>query len=296
MDPIYTDNCLAFQIEGQDIKGRIIRLDKPLNDVIKRNQHPDEIKKQLGQAMTLSALLGSMMKFEGILTLQINSNGIIKSLVSDFATDGSGSGVVRGYCSVEEDIKPDMPVIGEGRLMITMDQGQYMDRYQGIVNLKDHSLKSSAEEYFHSSEQLPTHLMISCDKTQDGTWSAAAIMIQHLARNTEDEQKDTLEGIDSADDWNTATILLSSIKEEEMLDKSLSLQDILRRLYHESGVRVFTTTEMMTGCRCSEEKLRTVLANFKTEELQEIAEDGIITMTCEFCKTDHKFELKKLIN
>ena len=74
--------------------------------------------------------------------------------------------------------------------MITIDQGQYMDRYQGIVKLEGNSLKSSAEEYFQASEQLPTHLMISCDKTEDGTWTAAAIMIQHLARSTEDERAD----------------------------------------------------------------------------------------------------------
>jgi len=135
--------------------------------------------------------------------------------------------------------------------------------------------------------------MISCDKGEDGQWTAAAIMIQHLARSSAEETQDESQ---RQDHWNTATVLLSSVKTAELLDHSLSLQDLLLRLYHESGVRVFTTTEMMTGCRCSEKKLRTVLASFNTQELQDCAEDGIITMTCEFCMTDHKFELKKLIN
>ncbi len=295
MDPLYHDQCLAFQIEAQDIKGRIVRLDRPLNDVLDKHDYPDDVKRELGQAMAITAMLGSMMKFEGILTLQLKSDGIIRSLVSDFSTDGSGSGVVRGYGGLGENISAAMPALGNGQLMITMDQGRHMDRYQGIVKLQDGSLKQSAEEYFQTSEQLPTRLMVACDKNKcdknkNGRWTAAAIMIQHLAGDTANSpEKD-------ADQWNTASILLSTLKPSELLDRALSLQDLLMRLYHESGVRLFTSTEIMSGCRCSEEKLRDVLASFSSEELQDSAEDGIITITCEFCKTDHKFELKKLIN
>ncbi|WP_339864023.1 Hsp33 family molecular chaperone HslO [Paremcibacter congregatus] len=295
MTPIYTDSCLAFQIEGQDIKGRIIRLDKSLNEVLGKHNYPEAVSRDLGQAMTISALLGSMMKFDGILTLQLKSDGAVKSLVSDYATDGKGTGVVRGYCGLNE--APDgLPTLGNGQMMITMDQGQYMERYQGIVALKNNSLKASAEEYFHTSEQLPTHLMIDCARDASGKWCGAAIMIQHLARNTQAEAARVHESDDAEDQWNTASILLGSVKSEELLDTTLSLQDLLLRLFHESGVRVFTNTELTTGCRCSDKKLRTVLASFKTEELHDIAEEGVITMTCEFCKTDHKFELKKLIN
>lgn len=291
MTPIYTDSCLAFQIEGQDIKGRIIRLDKTLNSVLDKHNYPDDVARELGQAMALAAMLGSMMKYDGILTLQVKSDGKIQTLVSDFSTNGNGSGVVRGYCGINED---KTPALGDdGQLMITMDQGQYMERYQGIVKLVGNSLKDSAEEYFQTSEQLPTHLMISCDKGEDGRWAAAAIMIQHLARNTEENPQEETE---TRDHWNTATILLSSVKTAELLDQHLSLQDLLLRLYHESGVRVFTATDMTTGCRCSEKKLRNVLASFTTDELKDYAEDGIITITCEFCMTNHKFEVKKLIN
>ncbi len=290
----FNDHCLAFQIEAQDIKGRIIRLDKPLNEILTHYDCPDDIKRELGKAMALTALLGSMMKFDGIFTMQIKSDGRIKSMVSDFATNGNGSGVVRGYINIADDVGPNEPVLGNGQLMITMDQGQHMARYQGVVELQNGDLENSAEEYFQTSEQLPTHVMISCDKSANGHWSAAAIMIQHLAQNTQSEM--TRDDEKQKDDWNTATILLSTLKPEELLDSELSLQSVLFRLFHESGVRLFTATQIMSGCRCSEDKLRDVLASFDTRELRDIAEDGVISMTCEFCKTDHKFELKKLIN
>ncbi len=290
----FNDHCLAFQIDAQDIKGRIIRLDKPLNEILAHYDCPDDIKRELGKAMALTALLGSMMKFDGIFTMQIKSDGRIKSMVSDFATNGNGSGVVRGYINSADDVAPNGPVLGNGQLMITMDQGQHMARYQGVVELQNGDLEDSAEEYFQTSEQLPTHVMISCDKSANGHWSAAAIMIQHLAQNTQSEM--TRDDEKQKDDWNTATILLSTLKPEELLDSALSLQDVLFRLFHESGIRLFTATQIMSGCRCSEDKLRDVLASFDTRELRDIAEDGVIRMTCEFCKTDHKFELKKLIN
>ncbi|VAX08808.1 hypothetical protein MNBD_ALPHA03-1849 [hydrothermal vent metagenome] len=292
----FNDSCLAFQIEAQDIKGRIVRLNKPLNEILAHYTCPDDIKRELGKAMALTALLGSMMKFDGIFTMQIKSDDRVKSMVSDFATDGNGSGVIRGYINIADDVAPNGPVLGNGQLMITMDQGQHMARYQGVVELQNGDLKDSAEEYFQTSEQLPTHVMISCDKSANGHWSAAAIMIQHLARNTQSEMASPHDDEKQKDDWDTATILLSTVKPEELLGSALSLQDVLMRLFHESGIRLFSATQMMPGCRCSEDKLRDVLASFNTQELRDIAEDGVISMTCEFCKTDHKFDLKKLIN
>ena len=296
MTPLFNDCCLAFQIDAQDIKGRIVRLNKPLNEILAHYTCSADIKRELGKAMALTALLGSMMKFDGIFTMQIKSDGRVKSMISDFATNGNGSGVIRGYLNLADDVAKDVPVLGNGQLMITMDQGQHMTRYQGVVELQNGDLKDSAEEYFQTSEQLPTHVMISCNKSANGHWTAAAIMIQHLAQNTQSEMASTRDDEKQKDDWNTATILLSTVKPEELLDSGLALQDVLLRLFHESGVRLFTATQMMSGCRCSEDKLRDVLASFNTQELRDIAEDGVISMTCEFCKTDHKFELKKLIN
>ncbi len=292
----FNDSCLTFQIEAQDIKGRIVRLNKPLNEILAHYTCSDDIKRALGKAMALTALLGSMMKFDGIFTMQIKSDGRIKSMISDFAANGNGSGVIRGYINIADDVAKGRPVLGNGQLMITMDQGQHMARYQGVVELQNGDLKDSAEEYFQTSEQLPTHVMISCDKSANGHWSAAAIMIQHLAQNTQSEMASPHDDEKQKDDWNTATILLSTVKPEELLDSALSLQDVLMRLFHESGVRLFSATQVMSGCRCSEDKLRDVLASFNTQELRDIAEDGVISMTCEFCKTDHKFDLKKLIN
>lgn len=294
MNEVFQDNCLAFQLEGQDIKGRIIRLDKTVDRVLRKHKFPREISVELGSLMALTALLGSMMKFDGILTAQIKGDQRINMLVSDYATDGKGSGVVRG--TAQFNTEPEGDIYGKGNLMITIDQGADTDRYQGIVELMDNDLVKSAEEYFRASEQLPSKIILACTQDEAGHWKAGALLLQHLASNTEGMQERVMEDERQKDDWQTASILLSSLKAEEFLDPELSLQQILLRLFHEKGIRAFSTTEMVNGCRCSDSKLRSVLSGFTPKELSEIADDGVITMTCEFCKTHHKFELNKLIN
>lgn len=298
--PLLTDTCLPFQIEGQDIKGRVVRLGRSIDKILKSHNYPDHINKLMGEALAFTALIGSLMKYDGILTTQMKGDGPFRVLVSDFfkSAENKMIGDIRGYASFEEDIiEGDSleEMFGEkGYLAITIDQGKFMERYQGIVKLEGENLTHAAEEYFRSSEQLPTKVMLSCEKDENDTWQAGAIMIQHYARNTEDEQgRDELE---TEEDWNTATILLGSLKPEELLDQNLSLQNLLIRLYHESGVRIFDHTVIKDGCRCSQEKIRTALASMDLEELNHIAEDGTINVTCDFCTTIHKFELAKLIH
>ena len=297
--PIFQDTCLPFQIEGQDIKGRVVRLSSSVNEILVNHKYPDHVAKLVGQSLAFTALIGSLMKYDGILTMQMKGDGPFRVLVCDFHKEGeANAGNVRGYASFEENLEMNdniSELFGENSYMaITIDQGKFMERYQGIVSLDGESLTDAAEEYFRSSEQLPTKVMLSCDKDENGVWQAGAIMIQHYARNTEEEYNREEET--TKDEWNTASVFLSSLKKTELLDKHLSLQNLLIRMYHETGVRIFNHTDVAAGCRCSEDKIRTVLASLDLEELNDIAEGGKINVTCDFCTTNHQFELSKLLH
>lgn len=296
---IFNDVCLPFQIEGQDIKGRVVRLGKSVDDILSKHNYPDHISKLLGQSLALTALLGSMMKYDGILTLQMKGKGPLRLMVGDFfKADTDHQGIIRGYAGFDEGDHQNYSLEqlfgDDAYLAITMDQGKFMDRYQGIVELAGESITEVAEEYFRSSEQLPTKVMLGCEKDEAGKWQAGAIMIQHYARNSEEELERFEE--DTQDQWNTASILLDSLKISELLDQNLSLQTLLIRLYHERGVRIFDHTGLSAGCRCDADKIRTALASLDLEELKEVADDGVIKVTCDFCTTDHKFELSKLLH
>lgn len=256
--PLLDDVCLPFQIEGQDIKGRVVRLGRSVDEILSKHNYPDTICKMMGETLAFTALIGSLMKYDGILTTQMKGKGPFKVLVSDFFKDANNHNIgdIRGYASFEDGVvegdRLDEMFGDNGYMAITIDQGKFMERYQGIVKLEGENLTNAAEEYFRSSEQLPTKVMLSCEKDENGKWQAGAIMIQHYARNTEDEM--SRDEIETKDHWNTASIMLGSLKGQELLDQNLSLQNLLMRLYHESGVRIFDHTFIKAGCRCSEEK------------------------------------------
>ncbi|RMF09451.1 MAG: hypothetical protein D6763_07785, partial [Alphaproteobacteria bacterium] len=150
--------------------GRITRLDTVVDTILSRHDYPTAVARLLGQALSLTALLGSIMKFEGVFTLQIKGNGPVSLLVCDFATpsgsDDSGAigGVLRGVARFEAEKLPDGDalsldeLVGEGYMALTIDQGSHTERYQGIVELVGDSLDECARHYFATSEQLPSEV------------------------------------------------------------------------------------------------------------------------------------------
>ncbi|MGB1027397.1 MAG: Hsp33 family molecular chaperone HslO, partial [Rhodospirillaceae bacterium] len=47
-------------------------------------------------------------------------------------------------------------------------------------------------------------------------------------------------------------------------------------------------------CRCSSEKVENTLKSFPKSELLEIADNGQVEVTCEFCKAVYMFEVDAL--
>ncbi len=297
------DNIVKpFQVEGEnieaDVRGRATRLGTVLEQILSAHNYPEIVAQTLGEVLVLTATLGSMLKFEGTLTIQAKADGIIKMLVADYKSSGDNiAGELRGYADVDfEKLKasgdnPDMEtLLGDGYLAMTMDQGADMERYQGIVELTGKNLSDCAIEYFANSEQTPTALRLKADKDPvTGNWRGGGIMVQHLPKGETGTTRNLSD--DTKEQWARASAFLQSVKDEELLDPSLDIDTLLYRLFHEDGVRVFDAVNLKRGCRCSQEKLASVLAKFTNDDLQDMADDGKIEMTCEFCNKAYHFEV-----
>jgi molecular chaperone Hsp33 len=286
----FGDFIQPFQIEDLGLLGRIVRLDGVLASAFAHQDYPVEVASLLAESMVLTAGLSGIIKFEGIFTLQSQSDGPVNLLMSDITSDGD----MRGYArfdgeSVElaSDQSGSMvpKFLGAGHLALTIDQGQDMERYQGIVELTGSSIADCAQEYFKNSEQLETAIIIFSEIEADTTPRAAALLIQRMPSEVED----AIAHDDQDEAWNRAVALMSSIKAEELLSKELSASQVLYRLYHEDGVRVYTQKIVQHTCRCSYEKVSTTLASFPREEIEDMLENGLVTVTCEFCKADYRF-------
>lgn len=311
------DIVLPFRTVRSGVVGRLVRLGPAIDAVLAPHDMPDPISQALGEAVALTAMLGSALKIDGRLTLQTKSDGLLDFLVVSFEVPGR----VRAYARYDKTRVGNgqglaaSELLGSGHLAITIDPGEDMERYQGIVELTGEGIADAALTYFSQSEQIPTFLRLAVarhytagENGQPGRWQwrAGGLMIQNLAREggTDDDAAiaDDNEGIffDDAeydgddienDDWERTRILAATVEDHELLDPTLPPDRLLYRLFHEEGVRVFPAAAIEAHCRCSREGVAAFLTSFGASELADMREpDGSIGVTCEFCTTTYRFE------
>ncbi|MFN4038818.1 MAG: Hsp33 family molecular chaperone HslO [Erythrobacter sp.] len=281
----FTDKLLGFTLPARGARGRVVRLDGLLDDVLSAHDYPAPITHLLSEALVLAALMGGLLKGEKAqLTMQAQTQGgIVRLLVCDYR-----DGALRGYVDFDAErlttlgANPSLSALfGEGYLAVTFEteQGQ---RYQGIVPLEGDSIAEACETYFSQSEQVPTLIRVA-SRVAGGKRSAAGILIQHLPDG--EEGRERLHVRLDHPDWEHVAILGSSISHDELLDPMLPLEAIAWRLFHEEGeIRVQPGAALTRGCRCTLEHYTAVIARFPVEEQREMCnEHGIIEIDCAFC-------------
>ena len=283
-----TDVALGVAIPSRNARGRIARLGPVVDAVLANHGYPPVIERLLAEALTLTALLGSLLKEpEGQLTLQAQTEGgPIDLMVCDYL-----GGELRGYVRHdparvgELGANPTLPeLFGTGYLAITFDQPVANERYQGIVPLEGKSLAEAAQSYFAQSEQIPSLLRLAAEK-RGGHWYAGGLLLQHLPEG--EEGRERLHTRLDHPDWPHVAILGGSVKPEELTDPELGLDDLVWRLFHEEDeVRTLAPLALSRGCRCDPDYVRSVIARFPEEERQAmVGDDGLIRVDCAFCSS-----------
>ena len=303
MPGIIPDDLIRpFQIEDMAVRGRLVRLGPTLHQILTRHDYPELVSELLGQAVALSSALAGALKYNGVFTLQTKGDGPLSTMVVDVKTPGD----LRGYAQYDADAiaafqpnaNPSIPrLLGAGHIAFTVDQGTRTERYQGIVALEGQSLADCAHNYFRESEQIETAIVLACGKApSDGRWRGGAVMLQRLpegdpailARGVEIER-----GVVSEDDWRRVVTLLASARDSELMDPNLSGDELLFRLFHEDGVRIFEPTKLQPGCRCSKKRAERILAQLPKKELPDLAVDNELIVTCEFCDASYSFSIEQ---
>ena len=291
------DFVLPFEIERTGLRGRLVRLGPAIDLILKRHAYPPIISQLLGEALVLACCLASTLKFEdGVFTFQARGDGgPVRLLVVDITSDGD----FRGYVGFDADKLEEgadhmsaAKLFGGGHVAFTVDQGADFDRYQGIVELRGESLSDSVHHYFRQSEQIATALKTVCDLDDHGRWRGTAVMVQKLPDEVISRQPPEVvaEMIETDEGYRTAAILLGSATHDEMADPNLSAEELLLRLFHEDGVRVYDKRPVRSGCRCKLDAVENVLRQFGRERVEEFKADGLVSITCEFCTKQRIFD------
>lgn len=292
-----TDVALGVAIPSRNARGRIARLGAVADSILASHNYPAAIDKLLAEALTLTALLGSLLKEpQGQLTLQAQTEGgAIDLLVCDYL-----GGELRGYVRHDPEKVDALPaepsleqLFGKGYLAITFDQPVSDERYQGIVPLEGRNLAEAAQSYFGQSEQIPSLVRLAAHK-RDGHWFAGGLLLQHLPEG--EEGRERLHTRLDHPDWPHVAILGGSVKAEELTDPELPLDDLIWRLFHEEDeVRTLPAIKLSRGCRCDPDYVRSVIARFPADERDAmVGDDGLIRVDCAFCSSSFAIEPKEL--
>lgn len=287
--PLTDDLIASFSLDGAPVRGRIVRMgSSALDPILCRHDYPRPVALLLGEALTLAALIGSLLKIEGRLVVQAQGEGLVPLLVAEHSSGG-----LRGYARLAEGAAgqlaranriPPAALLGVGSLVLTLDRGPGIAPYQGVVALDGDTLAACAENYFRTSEQVDTGIRLAVGEFMSmdapSTWRAGGVLIQRVAGD--DARGDTHE------DWSRASILFGTVKDEELIDPALPADRLLFRLFHEEGVRMDTPTPLDDRCTCNEERLTAVMRTFPAEELHDLIEpDGKLHARCQFCSREY---------
>jgi molecular chaperone Hsp33 len=286
------DFSLPYKIENISAHGRVVRLGPVVNEILSRHDYPEPVSRLLGEAVVLTAMLGSMLKFDGRFVMQTQSDGPVSMIVCDAKTDGT----LRGHAQIDAerlaalgDAPDQTAMLGQGHIAFTVDQGVDMERYQGIVPLEA-DLTTAAHHYFTQSEQIQTRLVLAASplilQGQKTQWRAGGIMIQQTAA----EGGEDISAPVSEDDWHRLTALIETTEADELLDPGLAAERLIYRLYNEDGARVFEPGRFMFNCTCSRDRIERLLGTFTAEEINDMLVDGRVEVKCEFCSETYDFE------
>lgn len=303
------DTVLPFEVSALDLRGRVVRLGPLVDEVLSRHSYPAPVAKLLGEAVALTVLLGSALKFEGRFILQTQTDGPVRMLIVDFRSPGKVRACARfdaeRVAAIAQGGRAEAGVLlGNGHLAMTIDQGADMSRYQGLVGLNGGNLEAAAHEYFRSSEQIPTRVRLAVAEEYSAgsrhTWRAGGILLQFLPKAPErarvsdlppgDAPKGTAVHFVPEDEaWVEGRALIETVEDLELIDPALSSERLVYRLFHERGVRVFRGIDVAAECSCSRPNVEAMLKSFSQDDRDHMIENGMIVVTCEFCSSNYRF-------
>lgn len=266
------DTLTRFLFEDLPVRGLIIQLNDTWSELQKRKEYPEQVKQILGEFAAANVLLASSLKLEGSMTMQIQGDGPISLLVMDCNHRHELRGLAHhGELPADNDLKS---LFGSGQLVITIDNMNSAERYQGIVALEGDKTSHALENYLERSEQLATKLILAVNEN-----NATGLLLQKLPGET----------LENEDDWNRLTQLADTLKDEELFD--LDAQTIIHRLFNEDTVRLLGTESCSFKCTCSRERVSNMLYSLGKKEIDDIIEEqGSVEIDCEFCNQHYHFD------
>lgn len=277
-----TDHLTRFLIDRAGVRGVHVRLDEAWNQVLERMRGEvaaAAAMEMLGEAIAAAALFTGHTKVDGRLSVQLRTQGPLRTLFAECTAAGTVRGLVR-LASGGGPVPRQLSALGDNSVLaITIENPPAPGRrdpvrYQGLVGLEADSLAGAFEDYFRQSEQLPTRLLLAV-----GESGVAGLMLQKLPGDDGDD-----------DGWERSSALFDTLAPTELLETPVDA--LLTRLFHEDGVQLLGGRALRFGCSCSAERVEAMLVSLGEDEALAAAGSsstpGAAEITCEFCGQQYR--------
>lgn len=267
------DHAQRFILEAANIRGELVHLNESYQEIMNQHQYPEHVRRILGEVIVASVLLASTIKFEGELTLQLQTEGVIQLLVAKCTNNLT----IRGLAQWDDLASSEqfLQALGHGKLVITLQPKNSTQFYQSIVPINSHTIAAAIEFYFQQSEQLETRLWLAVDGQ-----SAAGMLLQLLPGTHAEERQDF---------WQQVVIFADSVKQEELI--ACDNITLLDRLYRDEEVRIFAEKPVVFQCTCTLEKMERAIQIFGEVEANALLSTSPeIIVRCEFCNRAYSFD------
>ena len=263
------DTVIPFGFESLPIRGALIHMSRSWRRMLRDHDYDELLTETLGHAAAATGLIAQSLKFDGAITLQIQSPGALQMLVMQCTSDLDMRGMA--VADSREAVASFSELTAGAHCAVTVDNG---DRpYQGIVEIAEASLAASLEHYFSRSVQVPSHIVLLASEA-----FAAGILLQQVAGQPIDE-----------DDWNRLHYMIETLAPRDF--EGEAGLELIGKLFAEDDVRVYEPRAVNFRCRCSARKTEDVLKMLGEDEAREtLAEQGSIEVICEYCGHRRHFD------
>ncbi|HEY4138649.1 MAG TPA: Hsp33 family molecular chaperone HslO [Casimicrobiaceae bacterium] len=277
--PQSSDALTRFVFDAAHVRGAVITLSRSTREILACHSYPPALSRALAELCAASPLIGSTLKLEGSLIVQLAGVGPVRLIVVE-CNDALDIRATAQWNDAAAALHSDATLAelaggqNQGRLTITLDPRSGGSLYQGIVTLEATTSARLIEHYLTTSEQLQSRVVLT---THDG--AAAGLLVQRLP------------GTSSSDEatWAHVELLLDALAPDALLAAPTHTA-LLASVFPEDDLRVFEPRSVHFRCSCSLERVRNALRIAGRAEIEAaIAERGHVEVTCEFCNRRYTF-------
>jgi molecular chaperone Hsp33 len=268
-----------YLFDDLHVRGELVQLSDTYQQIIAAHDYPLGVRQLLGELVAATCLLTATLKLEGEISVQLQGDGPIGYL----AVNGGHNQKMRGIAKLKEATSAQglQDLVGKGTMVITIHPKKG-EAYQGVVGLEQSTIAECLSHYFKVSEQIPTMIWLYHN---DETQQVAGSLVQLLPDGDDKEKQQN--------DFEHLCQLTNTLKAEEIF--TLDAETLLFRLYNQEKVRLFEPQVVEYQCSCSEEKCMNAISQIQATEIKSIlAEQGSISITCDYCLTTYAFYEKQL--